>query len=68
MIHAPSGRFVIGAGNLADLNLKLSQILAYVTYLDSCSIGKTSDILHALDSITSLVLDARKICNKARLL
>lgn len=63
-----SGRYVLGSGQLAELNLLLSSILTQVTYLDTCSIGRTSDFICSLDSIVKYVNDCKKICNKAHLL
>lgn len=59
------GNFIISGCDLQALNVIHNQMLQWITYLDTCSLGKSSDMDNALHNMAQSLYNAKKICNKA---
>lgn len=64
-LDSPHGRYALGYGHMVDLQRQLDSIMNVVSYLDSCSLGKTADFQNSLELIAKYCINAKNICNKA---
>lgn len=62
------GRYMIGSGDLRQVNEALVQLQTLITYLDTLSIGKTSDMTNCLDKMIETIKNAKSALNKAKIL
>lgn len=61
----PFGKYILSAVSMAEMNILFNQLLGWITYLDSCSLGKTQDFQNCLDSMALTLRNAKNICNSA---
>lgn len=64
-LDSSHGRYAIAYGHLVDLQRQLDSIMNVVTYLDSCSLGKSADFQNSLELLAKFCRNAKNICNKA---
>lgn len=59
-----TGRFIISGQDLTRLNSVLSDMLSCITYIDTCSLGKTADLDNSLRILSKSIYDSKRILNK----